>query len=131
MIGEIWMAMTQSNYLSVAQSKGVPAKWIALRDMVEASEGCSVVRRGAKHPNAAKLVAIYLASPAGSKFTVETSGYGNIHIPGNIDYDIVKEAQKQKVPVVFTARDQKFIDFEKGDTYQEWMKEIKLTFQTR
>ena len=130
MIGEIWMALTQSNFFLTAQSKGAPAKWIALRDMVEANEGCTVVRKGAKHPNAAKLMAIYLASPAGSRFTLETAKYGNIHIPGNLDYDIVVEAKKQKIPVFFTARDQRFIEFEESKMYREWMKEVKLTFET-
>jgi iron(III) transport system substrate-binding protein len=130
MIGEIWMAITQSNFFLSAQSKGVSAKWIALRDMVESNEGCLVVRKGAKHPNAAKLVAVYLASPAGSRFTLETAKYGNTYIPGNLDYDIVVEAKKQKIPVVFTARDQKLIEFEESKMYQEWMKEVKLTFET-
>ncbi|MDP2645174.1 MAG: extracellular solute-binding protein [Desulfobacterales bacterium] len=130
LIGEIWMAITQSNYLLVAQSKGVPAKWVALRDLVEADEGAVAVRKGAKNPNAAKLVAVYLASPAGSKFTLETAKYGNIHIPGNLDHDIVVEAKKQQIPVFFVARDPKFVEFASSKKYQDWMKEVRLTFET-
>jgi ABC-type Fe3+ transport system substrate-binding protein len=130
LLGEIWMAVTQSNYMELAQSKGVPAKWIALRDFVECSEGGLGVRKGAKHPNAAKLVAVYLASPAGSKFTMETAKHGNSHIPGNLVYDIVTEAKKQHIPLVIPESDQRFLEFAESKESNEWQKEVNLIFDT-
>ena len=76
LLGELSLCFTGSVYLKEAQDKGLPAAWKTL-NLGEIQNFTLSLRKGAKHPNAAQLVAIYLASPEGSRFILEESGAGN------------------------------------------------------
>ena len=78
LLDEISMAFTSDNYFKMALDKGVQAAWQSL-DYADVREYFLVVRKGARRPSAAKLVAIYLASPEGARFTLEEAKAGNLY----------------------------------------------------
>jgi ABC-type Fe3+ transport system substrate-binding protein len=94
LLEEIWMAHSGSAYLQEARMKGVSAEWQSL-EVSDVVHVVSVVRVGAKHPNAAKLVAVYLASSDGSKLHLDGAGAGNFLYPGNYEYSIAARDKKQ------------------------------------
>lgn len=61
MIEEIWFARVSSTFMGNAIKQGASAAWQS-QDFSDISEFSAVIRKGAAHPNAAKLVALYLAS---------------------------------------------------------------------
>ncbi|MDP2644214.1 MAG: hypothetical protein Q8P24_04695, partial [Desulfobacterales bacterium] len=126
---EIWMAFTISSYWHYAITKGVPVAWQSL-DYAEVPYYVLAVTKGSKHPNAAKLVAVYLASPAGAKFMLEESGTGNLFYPGNFENDFSVQNKKQGIREVFTAEDMKLINFIDSKDFNAWGKELKLLIDT-
>ncbi|MDP2647003.1 MAG: ABC transporter substrate-binding protein [Desulfobacterales bacterium] len=129
MLGEIWMMVTKANYIQMAQDKGLPAAFQSL-DYLDVRETQLVIRKGAKHPNAARLVAVYLASPAGAKFMLEEGAAGTLFYPGNYEHDILSQTKKQGIPIIFTERDMKILEFEASKEVKQWEKEVKLIFDT-
>jgi ABC-type Fe3+ transport system substrate-binding protein len=55
----------------------------------------AIVMKGAKHPNAAKLVAIYLAGPEGHKLMLEEAGEGSLFYPGDVEQEIAQEDRRR------------------------------------
>lgn len=98
-LGEVSMAMMSSTYLTLAKSKGVSAAWQSIEYSM-LSQHCSLVLTGAQHPNAAKLVALYLASSKGAQLGLEEAGEGNSHYLGNPVHDILEQDQKQGLPTL-------------------------------
>lgn len=125
LLSEVWMSIVTSSYLKEARDKGVPGAWQAL-DYCEETEYYTLVLKGAAHPNAAKLVAIYLASPAGAKFMLEEGAGGNLFYPGNFEQDLLSQAERQGIPIIFMARDSAMVAFGVSDEYAQWQKEIDL-----
>jgi len=76
-----------------AKAKGVPAQWVSPEISLNTIHSV-VVTKGARHPNAAKLVAVYLASPDGQKLMYEEVRAGNMFYPGNIEHDIDREDRR-------------------------------------
>ena len=109
----------------MAKDKGMPAAWQSM-EISEVQNFSFSVRKGAKHPNAAKLVALYLASPQGAKFTLEESGAGNMYYPGNYEHDIAVQDKKQGIREVFPEKDPKIIKFKRSEEYRRLEKELKL-----
>ncbi len=128
LLGEVWLALLNTVYFKMAVDKGVPAAWQGI-DPVDITHFSLVVRKGTKHPNAARLIALYLSSPEGSRFTLEESGAGNYLIPGNFEYDIHQQEVKQGLRHV-TAEQREVVDFEFSKEFSQWEKEIKLIFDT-
>lgn len=128
LVGEIWMTRNSSDNLKNATDKGMPATWQTL-DFDDAQESAMVVRKGARHPNAAKLVALYLASPEGSKFTFEEAGGGNMHYPGNIEYDMRAQNRKQGIREVLSTRMTDVLEFYDSNEARQWEKELALVLQ--
>lgn len=126
LLGEIWIAGVGNSYFSEAKEKGMPAAWQNL-DYVDEESRPLAVLKGAQHPNAAKLVAIYLVSPEGARFILEESGGGNMAYPGNYTYDIRSQGKEQGMRVV--SKDS-LIGFIKSDEFEKWNKEIDLIFKT-
>ncbi|MDP2645308.1 MAG: extracellular solute-binding protein [Desulfobacterales bacterium] len=126
---EIWMAFTISSYWNFAVQKGVPAAWQTL-DYAEVPFYSLAVPKGAKNPNAAKLVAVYLASPEGSRFTNEESGSGNLFYPGNYEHEISSQHKKQGIPEFFPTTDSRMIDFLVSKDYDKLRREVSLVLST-
>ena len=125
LLGEIWMAFSISSYMNAANEKGVPTKWQCI-ELGEVQNFSLSVRKGARHPNAAKLVALYLASPQGAKFTLEESNAGNLFYPGNYENDIRMQNKKQGISDIFIDRNPQIIDFYTGKEFEKWEKEVDM-----
>ncbi|MDP2645713.1 MAG: extracellular solute-binding protein [Desulfobacterales bacterium] len=126
LIEEIWMAFTGNSYMKTAQDKGMPAEWQSV-DYLDEESRPLMVRKGARHPNAAKLLAVYLAGPAGARFTLEEGGGGNSAYPGNYTYDIRQQAKKQGLPAVSREN---FMEFYRSREYNQLRKKIQLILDT-
>lgn len=129
LLGEVWLNFISSVYFKMAKDKGVPAAWQHL-DYSEVQNFSVVVQKTATHPNAAKLVAVYLASPEGAKFTLDGSGAGNLYYPGNFEHEISQQAKKQGVPRHSMLSYPGMIDFHFTKEYGRWRKEVKLILET-
>ncbi len=129
LIGEIWFCRLNSEFIGVARSRGMPAAWQSL-DFADVTEFSSVVRKGAAHANAAKLIALYLASPEGAKFGLEEANYGTLYYPGNYQHDIRLQNQKQGIPEVFSDRRPDVLEFYNSKEAADLSKEIALILQT-
>ncbi|MCG6534292.1 MAG: extracellular solute-binding protein [Syntrophales bacterium LBB04] len=125
LLGEISMALTIASYKEEAIEKGVPTKWQCI-EFGDVENFSLTVRKGAKHPNAAKVLAVYLASPQGAKFTLEESNAGNLFYPGNYENDIRMQNKKQGIRDIFIDRNPQLIDFYTGKDSENWSKELQL-----
>ncbi len=105
------------------------AAWQTL-DFADVRENSLVIRKGASHANAAKLVALYLASPEGAKFTLEEGKFGNLYYPGNYEHDIRLQNQKEKIPEIFGDRKTELLEFYNSSEAVQLGKEIDLIFRT-
>ncbi|MDP2643813.1 MAG: extracellular solute-binding protein [Desulfobacterales bacterium] len=129
LLGEVDFAFVSSAYLKQAMDQGQPAAWQSL-DFADIREYSLVIRKGAKHPNAAKLVGVFLGSPQGAKFTLEESKSGNLYYPGNYEHDLSVQNKKQGVREITPDRIPELVAFSVSKEAKEWEKEIKLIFQT-
>ncbi|MDP2645862.1 MAG: extracellular solute-binding protein [Desulfobacterales bacterium] len=129
MLGEIWLAVTKASYMTDAQAKGVPAAWQSL-DYLDVRETVLAVRKGARNPNAAKLVALYLVTPAGAKFMLEEGSAGTLFYPGNYEHEVLSQTKKQGARIIYTERDPKIVNFEASKESKQWQKEVKLILDT-
>ena len=107
----------------------MPALWKNL-DLTELQIFTLTVRKGAQHPNAAKLVGLYLASPDGAKFLAEECGAYNQFYPGNLEHDISMDAKKDGIPEHSISSYPGLVEFLLSDQYTQLTKEIKLFFDT-
>ncbi len=98
MAGEYPLLLTSSGFYTQIQRKGVPAQWTSL-DISRWTTHSVIVLKGARHPNAAKLVAIYLASPEGHKLMLEEAGEGSVFYPGNFEQEIVQQDRRRGLKV--------------------------------
>jgi hypothetical protein len=87
------------------------------------------VRVGAPHPNAAKLVALYLAGPEGYRLMAETAGAGNMLYPGNTEYDIDKQDKAQGLHFDGAISDERLWKFMSSNEFQELSKKIDMIFK--
>jgi ABC-type Fe3+ transport system substrate-binding protein len=94
MAGEYPLLLTSSGSFTQIKRKGVAAQWSSL-DVSFSTTHFAVVLKGAKHPNAAKLVALYLASPEGHKLMVEEAGEGSLFYPGDVEQEIAQEDRRR------------------------------------
>ncbi|MDP2645580.1 MAG: extracellular solute-binding protein [Desulfobacterales bacterium] len=129
LLGEVSFCIISSIFVKNSQDKKMPAAYQSL-DFADITNYSLVVRKGAKHPNAAKLVALYLASAAGSKFIVEESGAGNMYYPGNYEHDFSLQNKKQGIREVFTTREPDILDFYFSKEFKTWQKDVKLVLDT-
>ena len=107
----------------------MPAAWQSL-EFSDVGLYQVVLRKGAQHPNAAKLVALYLASPEGAKFTLEEGAAGNNYYPGNFEHDIKLQDEKLGFRTVVKEEEIKLMHFMDSKESDLWEKEIQLIFQT-
>ncbi len=128
LLSEVWLAFISINYFKMALNKGMPAAWQPI-DPVQLQEFCAVLVKGLKHPNAAKLITLYLAGPEGARFMLEEGGSGNYLYPGNFEYDAHQQGVKEGFRH-FSSAQAKIADFVRTDEYVKWVKEIQLLFRT-
>ncbi len=127
LLGESWMAIMGSQYLYRIKQKDKDFPIASQNlDFVELNEAGTPVLARAKHPNAAKLIVIFLASPAGAKFSQEVLGYGNYLYQGSNEYEIVTEAKRKGIPILWGSRDTKLVDYQASKEFQDLVKEVNL-----
>ncbi|MBI2360271.1 MAG: ABC transporter substrate-binding protein [Deltaproteobacteria bacterium] len=127
LLEEIWLAHSGSQYFQEARMKGVPAEWESL-ELSDIAHYVVSVRTRARHPNAAKLVAIYLASPQGTKIHVEEAGAGNVNYSGNYENGIAVHDRKQGLPQ-FAWDHPGRMEFVISKKAEQWEKEIERIFK--
>jgi ABC-type Fe3+ transport system substrate-binding protein len=130
LMGEIKMTYISAQSVPQIRAKGVPAEWQTLyRPIVQGF--LAPIRKGAPHPNAAKLVNIYLASPEGFKLLNEVSGKPSIYYPNNITYDILLKDKKRGVTPIFANDANGILPFSVTEEAKPWEKEIKAILAGR
>jgi ABC-type Fe3+ transport system substrate-binding protein len=125
-LGEISMAYMVSEFLGDVR-RTMPAEWQSL-EVSLVSYFYTTVPTGALHPNAAKLVALYLAGPDGYKLMTD-SGTGNILYKGNIEYEIGQQDREQGLPYDGAFTDEKLWKFMTSDECKELQKKIEAIFR--
>jgi ABC-type Fe3+ transport system substrate-binding protein len=128
LLGEVWLAFISTSHYKLARDKGMPAAWQSI-EPVQLQEYSITVTKGSRHPNAARLISLYLAGPEGAKFMLEEGGAGNYLYPGNFDYDLHQQEVKQGLRH-FSSSQSKSAEFVRSDEYGKWMKEFQLFFDT-
>lgn len=98
MAGEYPLLLTSSGFFTQIKRKGIPAQWSSL-DISRWTTHSVIVLNGARHPNAAKLVALYLASPDGHKLMLEEAGEGSVFYPGDVEQEITQEDRRRGLKV--------------------------------
>ncbi|MBI2847668.1 MAG: extracellular solute-binding protein [Chloroflexi bacterium] len=128
LIGEFDLAFMHNTYVLPNRAKGVPTAWRNL-DFIDAEDSVLAVRTRAAHPNAAKLVAVYLTSPEGAKFNAEI-GRPFQYYPGNLLYDMREQGKKEGLSVGGLETTQGLLDLVLTPEYERWQKEIQLILQS-
>lgn len=128
LLGEINIQYTTSEWLKNITDKGMPAAWQSF-DFSDVGLYNLVLRKGARHPNAAKLVAVYITSSEGAKFTLEEGGSGNLYYPGNFEHDIKLQDEKQGFKTVLKESQIELMQFMGSKEAEVWEQEIKLIFE--
>jgi ABC-type Fe3+ transport system substrate-binding protein len=126
-LGEISMSYMVSEWLTDARRSG-PAEWQSL-EISHVDHFYNGVVTGAAHPNAAKLVALYLASPDGYKLMLETTGAGNMLYPGNTEYEIDKADKAQGLRFDGSISDEKLWKFMSSSEFQELSRKVDRIFR--
>jgi ABC-type Fe3+ transport system substrate-binding protein len=128
LLGEVWLAFISTSHYKLAMDKGAPVAWQSI-EPVQLQEYSMVLTKGMRHPNAAKLVALYLAGPEGAKFVLEEGGAGNYLYPGNFEYDLHQQEIKQGLRN-FSSSQSRIADFVRSEDYGKWTKDFQLLFDT-
>ncbi len=110
MAGEYPLLLTASGFFADIKKQKIPAQWNSL-DISLWTTHSVVVSKGARHPNAAKLVALYLASPEGRRLMLEEADAGSIFYPGNLEQEIAQEDRRRGLKVYNPAEWPGSLDF--------------------
>ena len=90
--------------------RGVNAKWVSL-DFSFNTHHAAVVPKGARSPNAAKLVAIYLAGPRGNRISQDLAYVGNAAYAGHLGHEIAQNDKKAGLKLVSPIADPNAMKF--------------------
>jgi len=126
-LGEIAMAYMVSEWLTDARRSG-PAEWQSM-EVSHVDHFYNGIVTGAAHPNAAKLVTLYLASPDGYKLMSETTGAGNMLYPGNTEYEIDQQDRAKGLRFDGSLTDEKLWKFMTSKEIQDLSKKIDMIFK--
>ncbi|MBI4334107.1 MAG: extracellular solute-binding protein [Chloroflexi bacterium] len=127
-IGEIDVSEALTNDIARVKEKGVPGEFASLEFSGYGSHYL-LVTRYAQHPNAAKLVAAYLAGPRGFKITLE-AGMGSVFYPGNLEHDIAGRNKERGLPAFNFQTDAKYRAFELSPEREKLSQEVTRIFLT-
>lgn len=130
MAGEYPIVLISSEFLPDTQRKGVPARWVS-PDISYIRIHSVMVTKGARNPNAAKLVAVYLSGPEGRKFMFEEAGAGSAFYPGNFENDIDQEDRKLGLQVFNLLKSPGALDFATSEKGKQVDREIGKILQGR
>jgi len=92
-LGEYPMILITSAFYSQAEKKGIPARFKSL-DFAYVTIHQLGVRKGARHPNAAKLLIAFMSGPEAHRLWESEIGNGNAFYPDSYEHKLALEAQK-------------------------------------
>jgi len=92
-VGEYPMILITSALYEQAVKKGIPARFKSL-DFAYVTVHQLGVRKGARHPNAAKLLIAYMSGPEAHRMWENEIGNGNAFYPDSYEHKLSQEAQK-------------------------------------
>ena len=127
-LGEVWICLSESNWIAASQSKETPVEFT----LIEQKSGKSFygsLRVGAKHPNAAKLLLLCLASEEGSKFMLANAGAGNLLYTGNYENDIESKARTMKLVDDTESTNDEYLKFLFSEENRKLVERISLVLK--
>jgi len=127
-IGEVLMAITQDNIPLELKADGIKSEY-QLMGPYNINETLAFIPGGCQHPNAAKLVGVYLGSPAGAKALWETTQTGTYLYKGNPYYDMIQQAKKDGRKIEYFARDKAALELTLSPDYVALQKECSAIIQ--
>ncbi|MBI3015677.1 MAG: extracellular solute-binding protein [Candidatus Tectomicrobia bacterium] len=92
-VGEYPLILITSAFYEQAVKKGIPVRFKSL-DFAYATIHQLGVRKGARHPNAAKLLIAYMSGPEAHRIWENEIGNGNSFYSDSYDHKLAQEAQK-------------------------------------
>lgn len=119
--GEYPMVHQESNFYYRARGMGLPAAFTPI-GMSFATLHSLGVRKGARHPNGAKLLAVFLAGPQGQKILAEEIEGANLFYPDNSEHETAAAERKMGVPIFRWETSPGALDFlvsKKGDELEK------------
>lgn len=112
-------ALISETFYHAAKKRGVPAAFKPL-DVPYLSLHIVAVRTGARHPNAAKLLAVFLSGRDAIKIWQEIASNPNAYYPNSPEYELGPEWRKLR-PWVWTEEHLQFRESNEGEA---WAREI-------
>ncbi|MBI3015672.1 MAG: extracellular solute-binding protein [Candidatus Tectomicrobia bacterium] len=97
-VGEYPMILITSAFYSQAVKKGIPARFKSL-DFAYVTIHQLGVRKGARHPNAARLLIAYMSGPEAHRIWENEIGNGNAFYPDSYEHKLSQEAQKSGLKI--------------------------------
>ncbi|MBI4318561.1 MAG: ABC transporter substrate-binding protein [Chloroflexi bacterium] len=120
--GEYPLLLTQSATMVEAKAAGVAAEWVSL-GMSALGNHNLMVLKGTKVPNAAKLLAVFLAGPDGHKIYTKT-GRGSLLYPGNAEFEINQQDVKAGLRIFSWETTPGMVEFYNSDKGKQVEKDI-------
>lgn len=96
--GEYSMVHQESQFYYRARDMGLPAAFTPI-EMSFATLHSLGVRKGARHPNAAKLLTLFLVGPQGQKILADEFQGANLFYPDNHEHEIAAAEKKMGIPI--------------------------------
>ena len=122
--GEIDLAVTSSTYFLIAKDKGVPVEWQSL-DVSWPTYHQMVLRKRAVHPNAAKLLAVFIASPEAVEIMRKSGQAGSLLYRGSEEYAIKKKDEERGLKVYLPDKWPGAMEFLRSSRATQLQKEIQ------
>ncbi|MBI4322439.1 MAG: hypothetical protein HY675_28430 [Chloroflexi bacterium] len=120
--GEYPILLTQSSSILDAKKGNVPAVWVSL-EMGYLQNHHVMLRKGTANSNAAKLLAVFLASPDGHAI-LNSTGRGSMLYPGNVEFDIHQQDVKAGLRTLNFDESREAVEFSLSEKGQQIEKEI-------
>jgi ABC-type Fe3+ transport system substrate-binding protein len=122
---EYALVLVSSSYYNTAQKQGLPARFAPL-DFLQAGTHHVSVARKAAHPNAARLLAAFLAGPEGQRIAEGDFGAGNIYYETSSEYKLAEEARAAGVPTFFWIERPDALEYPMTPHGEETLREVEL-----
>jgi hypothetical protein len=127
LIGEVSMMLVSSKYLVSAREAGVSAEWNHL-DYAEPRRTMACIRANAAHPNAAKLVALFCATPQGAIWTLEEAGADSFLYGSGWQGELFEQAVERDLEIIYRTNAE-LVTFETSDYYDDWKSEVSAVLK--
>ena len=86
------------------------------------------IREGAAHPNAAKLVALYCATPQGAIWALEEATTDSFLYGSGWQGEIFQQAEDRGLDIIYRTNPD-LVAFETSDYYGDWKSEVSAVLK--